>query len=304
MNETTPKRKIKLNLLTFLGIIAGMIWLFVFMYYMNQVPDINKVTKIEIQSVIDRDTAKAPPLDIIKGKPMPGVNVMDVGYSNQKLLAIGDSLFKTTCASCHGEKGLGDGAAGATLTPKPRNFHSPDGWKNGQNISALYKTLEEGIPGSGMTAYEFLPVEDRFALIHYIRNMAAGYPAITEAELKQIDDIYDLASPRLSASQIPLKLAEAKMSGETKDFSVEIDKLINKLDDNNTVALKLLNNVAADKRRMLTTLLRNKAWERDFNFFIQLISDNPVISGFKPSAMKLTKEQISELHSFLKSIIS
>jgi len=38
--------------------------------------------------------------------------------------------------------------------------------ENGREIAALFKTLQEGIPGSGMSAYEFLPVEERFAIIY------------------------------------------------------------------------------------------------------------------------------------------
>jgi len=32
------------------------------------------------------------------------------------------TTFKTVCATCHGESGLGNGPAAATLTPKPRNY--------------------------------------------------------------------------------------------------------------------------------------------------------------------------------------
>jgi len=49
----------------------------------------------------------------------------------------GGKLFKTHCALCHGEKGKGDGPAGAGLTPRPADLtqmaaHHPDGdlaWK-------------------------------------------------------------------------------------------------------------------------------------------------------------------------------
>lgn len=42
--------------------------------------------------------------------------------------ALGDAVkgkapFTTYCASCHGEKGDGNGPAGAALNPKPRNFN-------------------------------------------------------------------------------------------------------------------------------------------------------------------------------------
>ena len=32
------------------------------------------------------------------------------------------TTFKTICATCHGESGLGNGPASAALTPKPRNY--------------------------------------------------------------------------------------------------------------------------------------------------------------------------------------
>ena len=32
------------------------------------------------------------------------------------------TTFKTVCATCHGEGGLGNGPAAAALTPKPRNY--------------------------------------------------------------------------------------------------------------------------------------------------------------------------------------
>ena len=52
-------------------------------------------------------------------------------------LAEGKKLYQTYCAACHGEKGRGDGPAGAALTPRPADLaheapHERDGelaWK-------------------------------------------------------------------------------------------------------------------------------------------------------------------------------
>ena len=121
MEENKIKKKI--SLLTILFSVAGLIWLGVILFYLQAIPDASKVTKADIERVLLKDTSSTPELEIIKGKPMPGVNIKDVAEPTEALLAKGEALYKNTCASCHGEKGLGDGAGGATLNPKPAQFY-------------------------------------------------------------------------------------------------------------------------------------------------------------------------------------
>lgn len=81
----------------------------------------------------------------------------------------GADLFAQNCASCHGEKGMGDGPAGANLNPKPRNYKSPaKDWKNGPTVEGITKTLKEGIPGSGMVSYAHLGDESIKQLAEYV----------------------------------------------------------------------------------------------------------------------------------------
>jgi Cytochrome c. len=87
-----------------------------------------------------------------------------------QLIALGKEKFNTLCAACHGADGKGDGAAGAAMNPKPRNFHSNEGWTNGPDFLNMWKTLQEGIPSKGMAAYGVLPAEERVAMIQYIRT--------------------------------------------------------------------------------------------------------------------------------------
>lgn len=75
------------------------------------------------------------------------------------------------CNSCHGDTGLGDGAAAAALNPKPRNFKSPEGeWKNGKNVEGIVKTLKNGI-APGMAAYAYINDEDMAAVANYILEL-------------------------------------------------------------------------------------------------------------------------------------
>lgn len=85
----------------------------------------------------------------------------------------GQEIFLQNCSSCHGEKGAGDGAAAASLNPKPRNYKAPASqWKNGKTEVGILKTLNNGIPNSPMVAYKFLGDENLKLLAKYVVHLS------------------------------------------------------------------------------------------------------------------------------------
>lgn len=87
-------------------------------------------------------------------------------------LQAGKDAFEMSCASCHGEKGGGDGAAAAALNPKPRNFKAPAAeWKNGPNVAGVTKTLKEGIKGTSMVSYSHLGDETIGQIAKYVVHL-------------------------------------------------------------------------------------------------------------------------------------
>lgn len=87
-------------------------------------------------------------------------------------LSQGRKLYETSCASCHGDGGLGDGQAGESLDPSPRNLTLPDDYKYGHLELALYRTAAFGVPDTGMTGWgEVLEPKEIWAIGHYIRTL-------------------------------------------------------------------------------------------------------------------------------------
>jgi caa(3)-type oxidase subunit IV len=101
--------------------------------------------------------------------------------STPELVSKGKELFQAQCTSCHGVEGKGNGPAAAALNPPPRNFTADQGWKNGRKVSMVFKTLKEGLAGSSMASYATLPVDDRWALVHYVISLG-GKPAEADSE--------------------------------------------------------------------------------------------------------------------------
>jgi mono/diheme cytochrome c family protein len=88
--------------------------------------------------------------------------------------AKGKEKFNQICASCHGEKGHGDGPAAAALNPKPRDLSDP---KYVSTISdeQMFKTIKEGGAAIGksplMPAWgSVLTDNDIWNVIAYIRK--------------------------------------------------------------------------------------------------------------------------------------
>ena len=202
-----------------LGIIVALGW-----FYLNNVEFFTREKVTPLAKL--RDTAKAEgDLPVVKGAISAPVDIIKESVSTPEKIAKGKTLFETNCSGCHGTEGKGDGVAGKTLNPPPRNFHELTGWTNGPAFSKMYKTLHEGIIAKGMASYNNFTPEDRIALIHFIRTFA-NYPAIEQNELKELDKTYSLSSGFKQPSQISIKSSIEKLETE-KEGKELITKLKN-----------------------------------------------------------------------------
>ncbi|GAB3809079.1 hypothetical protein GCM10028819_49550 [Spirosoma humi] len=81
----------------------------------------------------------------------------------------GEELYNLYCASCHGETGYGDGAAGRALGATPANFHSNP--VKSQSDGILFWKLSTG--RGNMPAFkEAFGDEQRWQLVAYLRKLS------------------------------------------------------------------------------------------------------------------------------------
>lgn len=96
-----------------------------------------------------------------------------------ELIAKGKTAYTTNCMACHGDKGDGNGPAGAMLNPKPRDLRVKSDkpgahYKNGGKPEQLFKSISEGLPGTAMAPFSGIPEADRWAIIAYIQSSFQG----------------------------------------------------------------------------------------------------------------------------------
>ncbi|HSI78658.1 MAG TPA: c-type cytochrome [Lunatimonas sp.] len=92
-------------------------------------------------------------------------------FQDEEAIAAGKALYQVYCWNCHGETGMGDGAAGSAMGSQPANFHSSSFLD--QTDGAIFHKISEGrnvMPGFG----EILGEEERWQLVSYVRQLGRG----------------------------------------------------------------------------------------------------------------------------------
>ncbi len=237
-------------------------------------------------------------------RTLPPVDVMKAAVPTAELIARGKELFQTTCSSCHGENGQGDGPTSVTLNPKPRNFHVLTEWKNGSKISQIYKTLQDGIAGSAMASFNYLSPLDRFALIHYVRSFSTAQPVDSQSELLGLETLYQLSKGSNTPGQIPVKKAIGIIESEVAPEIARIAELSSNVEGQSKgQGFEIFERVARDKGRIFGGLLCNSAAQlQNLDQFIKTISSEPTQLGFKVEVVKLTGPEWAALFQFVNEL--
>ena len=102
-------------------------------------------------------------------------------------IAAGRGLFATRgCASCHGDTGHGDGAAGRMLTVVPRDF-TRGRFHRGSSATDIHATLATGLDGTPMASFAKVMTDDEMWNVSlFVQSLA---PAMTEHNGARCPDV-------------------------------------------------------------------------------------------------------------------
>jgi high-affinity iron transporter len=160
-----------------------------------------------LDTLITAVRAKQPPQDVTlieaRFKGALGVaGAMDL--PTQPLdSARGHALFTANCASCHGERGLGDGVAASTSTiPVPAigsAARTPD-----MTPTLAYNVVSVGVRNTPMPSFAPLPPQDRWDIINYIY-------ALRGQEMKLPAQADVTAAPGSAAAQTVMALLDSAL---------------------------------------------------------------------------------------------
>jgi mono/diheme cytochrome c family protein len=268
------------------------------------ISNLNTIGKNGVNPTILQDsTALIKDIPLRSPRLIPPIDVMKAGVSSPEFIKKGQELFKANCVACHGENGQGDGRSASMLNPKPRNFHSLTDWKNGSKVSQMYKTLEEGIPGSGMASYNYISPEERFDLIHYTRTFANNQPQDSPDELKQLDAAYQLSKGINVTGQVPIKKAMQIVMREDDPLIAKIQEAKGKINASRVEGTEILKRLSLDETKIIISALHMKNDVKNVDEFIRTVSSNPIQNGFKTNIVLLSQDEWRELYKYIFSVI-
>lgn len=101
--------------------------------------------------------------------PVPEEYVAKTNPFGSEAAAEGAEIFRTNCETCHGPQGHGDGPAGDSLDPKPKNLAEL------QKIASddyLFWRISEGKAGTSMVAWKGILTEEQiWQVVSFIRTL-------------------------------------------------------------------------------------------------------------------------------------
>jgi mono/diheme cytochrome c family protein len=286
------------------GRVFGLLYPYVFviglalgLYYLA---NINEITRRKVTPKLVDSAALVHDLKVVEARTVPPLDIMTVSQPTPELMNQGANLYSTACASCHGADGNGNGPAASGLNPPPKNFLVDEGWKNGASIPGIYQTLTEGIPNSGMIAFDYFTPEERIAMTHYVREaFVPNPPASSEGELQTMEATYNLSAGAEIPAQIPVASAMNIILRETSVSVSEITGVVHSILREDNEGARIFDRVTNNNIVVVNLFRNSDEWREDKESFIRFVTRNTGRSLFNRNVYFLNAGEWDEFYNLM-----
>ncbi len=178
-------------------------------------------------SVVEYVKTFSPRFAGIEAKPL--VDLGKAPERNDTAINQGKVLYaKMQCASCHGEKGQGDGPSAFSLKDDAgnkiaaRDFSKPSGFKAGYATKEIVRGFLTGFNGTPMPSFESsLSKEDAWKLAYYVETLVKA-PNTPDARVSQ----NFLHREQLGAPDVKVKLTERAWQFDPNEIHVKKGQVV------------------------------------------------------------------------------
>ncbi len=153
------------------------------------------------------------------------LNLIEISPANWPDIQNGENIFRNNCASCHGEKGNGEGIAGKLLNPKPANFLN-DTLMNNFSPFQIYNTVRLGISGTAMVPLNQLSDKEVWDAAFYVSSLR--YKDKYKLNDDSLRKLYDKVSANISLEDVSTlsdKLLLEKISNNRNEDTLKLAAL-------------------------------------------------------------------------------
>lgn len=234
------------------------------------------------------------------------LNLIEVSPANWPDIQNGENVFQDNCASCHGEKGNGEGIAGRLLNPKPANFLNDTLMKNLSPFQ-IYNTIRLGISGTGMVPLNQLSDKEVWDAAFYVSSLRyKDKYKLTEDSLRKL---YDKVSANISLEDVSTlsdKLLFEKIGINSNEDALELAALrLHKTTAQKNLSINVASTYLTDVINYYQKNEYDKASDKALSAYLegiepfeqQLQSINSKLKDELEAAMYLLRADISERKS-------
>jgi high-affinity iron transporter len=187
-----------------------------------------------LDSIIGAVTAKTPPAALeTLAQRFAAVLGRDAQLSlptRPTDVAEGARIFQSTCASCHGATGMGDGPAGLKLTPKPPAIGSSTQML-ASTPAMMFRKISVGVTGTAMPAFgPQLTTDQRWNIVAYLGSLQHPAQRVAEGEGLYVQDCVSChgatglsdGSAARSLTRLPPELGSFAWQAERSDSQLVV----------------------------------------------------------------------------------